>query len=39
MASFKDLLNKDDVAAIRAYVLQQAHVAWDEKQKQKAKPH
>jgi len=39
MASFKDLLNKDDVAAIRAYVLQQAHVAWDAKQKAKAKPH
>jgi mono/diheme cytochrome c family protein len=30
MASFKDLLSKDDVAAIRAYVLQQSHVAWDQ---------
>lgn len=29
MASFKDLLTKDDVAAIHAYVLQQAHTAWD----------
>ena len=35
MASFKDILKKDDVAAIRAYVLQQAHVAWDMKQKAK----
>jgi mono/diheme cytochrome c family protein len=39
MASFKDLLNKDDVAAIRSYVLQQAHVAWDAGHKEKAKPH
>jgi PQQ-dependent dehydrogenase (methanol/ethanol family) len=30
MASFKDFLTKDDVAAIRAYVLQQAHIAWDQ---------
>ena len=30
MASFKDYLTKDDVAAIRAYVLQQAHLAWDQ---------
>lgn len=29
MASFKDQYNKDDVAAIRAYVLQQARLAWD----------
>ena len=29
MASFKDILTKDDVAAIRAYVLEQAHEAWD----------
>lgn len=29
MASFKDLLSKNDVAAIRAYVLQQALTAWD----------
>jgi quinohemoprotein ethanol dehydrogenase len=30
MASFKDILNKDDVAAIRSYALQQASVAWDQ---------
>jgi mono/diheme cytochrome c family protein len=30
MASFKDVLSKNDVAAIRAYVLQQAHLAWDQ---------
>ncbi len=30
MAPFHDLLTKDDVAAIRAYILQQAHLAWDE---------
>ncbi len=35
MASFKDVLTKDDVAAIRAYVLDQAHQAWDAKQKGK----
>ena len=35
MASFKDLFSKDDVAAIRAYVLQQAHLAWDQ---HKARP-
>jgi mono/diheme cytochrome c family protein len=35
MASFKDVLSKDDVAAIRAYVLDQAHQAWDAKQKGK----
>jgi PQQ-dependent dehydrogenase (methanol/ethanol family) len=29
MASFKDVLSKDDVAAIRAYVLSQAHALWD----------
>ena len=29
MASFKDVLSKADVAAIRAYVLEQAHLAWD----------
>jgi len=28
MASFRDILSKDDVTAIRAYVLQQAHLAW-----------
>ncbi len=28
MASFKDVLSKDDVAAIRAYVLSQAHALW-----------
>lgn len=38
MASFKDLLNKEDVAAIRAYVLREAQTAWTEQQK-KAKPH
>ena len=35
MASFKDVLSKDDVAAIRAYVLSQAHALWDAK---KSKP-
>ncbi|HXL99454.1 MAG TPA: c-type cytochrome, partial [Rhizomicrobium sp.] len=30
MASFKDVLSKDDVAAIKAYVLQQSHLAWDQ---------
>ena len=29
MASFKDQLSPADVAAIRAYVLQQSHLAWD----------
>ncbi len=33
MASFKDLLTKADVAAIRAYVLQQSQAAWDAAQK------
>jgi len=28
MASFKDILSKEDVAAIRAYVLSQAHALW-----------
>jgi mono/diheme cytochrome c family protein len=35
MASFKDALSKNDVAAIRAYVLSQAHALWDAK---KSKP-
>ncbi len=29
MASFKDILTKDDVKAIRAYILSEAHIAWD----------
>lgn len=29
MASFKDVLSRDDVAAIHAYVLSQAHALWD----------
>ena len=33
MASFKDLLSKNDVAAIRAYVLEQSHQAWDQSHK------
>jgi len=33
MASFKDVLSKNDVAAIRAYVLQQSHLAWDQAHK------
>jgi len=37
MASFKDALSKDDVAAIRAYVLGQAHALWDAR-KGNAKP-
>jgi PQQ-dependent dehydrogenase (methanol/ethanol family) len=32
MASFKDTLSKDDVAAIHAYVLSQAHALWDAQQ-------
>jgi quinohemoprotein ethanol dehydrogenase len=31
MASFKDVVSKDDVEAIRAYVLHRAHLAWDAK--------
>ena len=38
MASFKDVLSKDDVAAIRAYVLQQSRLAWDQAHKPGAKP-
>ncbi|HEX3675278.1 MAG TPA: PQQ-dependent dehydrogenase, methanol/ethanol family [Rhizomicrobium sp.] len=30
MASFKDVLSRDDVAAIKAYILQQSHLAWDQ---------
>ena len=30
MASFKDVLSKDDAHAIRAYILDQAHAAWDQ---------
>jgi mono/diheme cytochrome c family protein len=37
MASFKDILSKQDVADIRAYVLQQAHMAWDAAHPKKAK--
>ena len=33
MASFKDILSKDDVEAIKAYVLDEAHKAWDAKHK------
>ena len=29
MASFKDILSKDDAAAIKAYILQQSHLAWE----------
>lgn len=36
MASFKDILSTDDVAAIRAYVLQQSHLAWDAAHPKKA---
>jgi len=38
MASFSDLLSKDDVAAIRAYVLDQAHLAWTQAQPTRKKP-
>ena len=38
MASFKDVLSKDDVTAIRAYVLSQAHALWEAK-KGKAAAH
>jgi mono/diheme cytochrome c family protein len=37
MASFKSSLTKDDVSAIRAYVLSRAHALWDAKEA-KAKP-
>ncbi|HTQ13345.1 MAG TPA: PQQ-dependent dehydrogenase, methanol/ethanol family [Rhizomicrobium sp.] len=30
MASFADVLSRDDVAAIKAYVLEQSHLAWDQ---------
>jgi quinohemoprotein ethanol dehydrogenase len=30
MASFGDVLSADDAAAIKAYILQQSHVAWDQ---------
>jgi len=40
MASFKDILSKDDVGAIRAYVLSQAHALWDAQQAARpARPH
>jgi len=35
MASFKDVLSKDDAAAIRAYILGQSHAAWDQAHSQK----
>ena len=35
MAPFNDLLSKDDAEEIKAYILQQAHLAWDEKHPQK----
>jgi quinohemoprotein ethanol dehydrogenase len=38
MASFADVLSKDDVAAIRAYVLDQAHLAWTQGHPSKKKP-
>ncbi|HTK80537.1 MAG TPA: PQQ-dependent dehydrogenase, methanol/ethanol family [Rhizomicrobium sp.] len=38
MASFADILSKDDVAAIRAYVLDQAHLAWTQSHAPKKKP-
>ncbi len=30
MASFADVLSKQDAAAIKAYILQQSHLAWDQ---------
>ena len=38
MASFKDVLSKDDAAAIKAYILDQAHAAWDQAHPKKASP-
>jgi quinohemoprotein ethanol dehydrogenase len=38
MASFADVLSKDDVAAIRAYILDQAHLAWEQGHPSKKKP-
>jgi quinohemoprotein ethanol dehydrogenase len=39
MASFKDILSKDDVVAIRAYVLSQAHALWDAQHPRTSPPH
>jgi PQQ-dependent dehydrogenase (methanol/ethanol family) len=36
MASFKDILTKNDVDTIRAYVLHQSHLAWDQAHPKKA---
>jgi quinohemoprotein ethanol dehydrogenase len=33
MASFKDVLSADDAAAIKAYILDQSHAAWDQAHK------
>ena len=40
MASFKDVLSADDAAAIKAYILDQSHAAWDQAHKKEtpAKP-
>jgi quinohemoprotein ethanol dehydrogenase len=38
MASFKDILSRDDVMAIRAYVLSESHKAWDTDHKDVAGP-
>ncbi|MDE2463730.1 MAG: PQQ-dependent dehydrogenase, methanol/ethanol family [Alphaproteobacteria bacterium] len=39
MASFKDLLTRSDVEAIRAYILSRAHAAWDAHHKGAAASH
>ncbi|MGN6515399.1 MAG: PQQ-dependent dehydrogenase, methanol/ethanol family [Rhizomicrobium sp.] len=36
MASFKDVLTPDDAHAIKAYILDQAHAAWDQAHPKKA---
>jgi mono/diheme cytochrome c family protein len=38
MASFKDVLSKDDTAAIKAYILDQSHLAWDQAHPPARKP-
>jgi quinohemoprotein ethanol dehydrogenase len=39
MASFGDVLSESDVAAIKAYILQQSHLAWDQVHPAPAKAH
>jgi hypothetical protein len=36
MASFHDVVSREDAAAIKAYILDQAHLAWNEAHKSPA---